>query len=387
MSRDIAEQDLILKIYDTVADPASWPSMLDEISHYLNAQGAFIFEMEGFGDDRLLRAPYFSTGYSLEAVSEYLRLHTAQELRDQDRFAYHSKAADGLELIRDEVLADSEEELLARANTQMMIRFGLRYRAGALLNKDQIYQDRFALQFSESHGPLSDEERARAHGVMPHIAKALSVGRPSLQLDRKFSSVASMVDHLKVGVCVLDARGQVVFANVEFKRQMEHHRAFRIEKAGRLRFSEAKFDKSLQALFGDLSNHGKFGGRPRKEAVSATLEDDTFALCIEVVPLDSAPEFGETNLEGHIVYSLDTSVSYDIKTDILTRLFALTRSEADVLELMADGLTNQQISEARGKSIHTINSQVKSVLAKTRTANRTQLIRMATNVSANFLAN
>jgi len=368
-----------------VADASLWPSVLTEIARYVNAQGAFIFEMEGFGDERLIKAPHFSTAYSSEAVTEYLSLHGEQELRDQDRFAYHSKAADGLELIRDEVLADSEEELLARANTQMMIRFGLRYRAGALLNKDQIFQDRFALQFSESHGPLSDGEQARAHLIMPHIAKALSVGRPTQALDQKYNSVATMVDRLKVGVCVLDELGRVVFRNTEFTRQLESYKAFRVEPNGRLRFSQSSFDKSLQELFGGILNHGHFGGRPRKEAVSATLDDGDFALCIEVVPLDKAPDFGEVELKGHIIYSLDTSVSYNIKGDILTRLFSLTKSESDVLELLADGLTNLQISEARGKSIHTINSQVKSVLAKTHTANRTQLIRMATNVSANFL--
>ncbi len=384
--REISEQDLILRIYDTVADPANWPNVLDDIAHYINAQGAFIFEMEGVGDERSIIAPYFSTTYSHDAVNEYLQLHRLQELADQDRFAYHSKAADGLELIRDEVLADSEAELLARENTQMMIRFGLRYRAGALLNKDQTFQDRFAVQYTEDHGPLTDEELTRSHVIMPHIAKALSVGRPSLQLDQKFNSVTTMIDKLKVGVCLLDGRGQVVFRNSEFDRQLAEYRAFRIEPNGRLAFSQGLFDKSMEKLFGGLANHGNFGGRPRKEAVSATLENDTFALCLEVVPLSHAPEFGAAMLDGHIVYSLDTSVSYDIKVDMLTRLFALTKSEADVLALMAEGLTNQQISEQRGKSIHTINSQVKSILAKTRTANRTQLIRLATNVSANFLS-
>lgn len=382
----MSEQDLILRIYDTVADTSKWPQVLDEIAHYLNAQGAFLFEMEGFGEERTINAPYFSTAYSDDVVKEYLRLHRAQELVDQDRFAYHSKAADGLELIRDEVLADTEEELLARENTKMMVRYGLRYRAGALLNKDQIFQDRFALQFSESHGPLSDDERDRAHFVMPHVAKALSVGRPTVQLEKQFNSVSSMIDQLKVGICLLDKRGHVVFRNSEFDRQIDTYSAFRVDRSGKLVFSQSTFDKSLENLFGDLSNHGNFGGRPRKEAVSATLENDTFALCVEVVPIRHAEEFGEAVLDGHIVYSLDTSVSYDIKIDMLSRLFALTRSEADVLELMADGLTNQQISGERGKSIHTINSQVKSILAKTMTANRTQLIRLSTNVSANFLS-
>ena len=60
-------------------------------------------------------------------------------------------------------------------------------------------------------------------------------------------------------------------------------------------------------------------------------------------------------------------------------------AEASVLKLMADGLTNPQISDERDRSLETINSQVKSVLEKTGSANRTQAIRLAVNVSSSFL--
>ena len=53
---------------------------------------------------------------------------------------------------------------------------------------------------------------------------------------------------------------------------------------------------------------------------------------------------------------------------------------------MAEGMTNREISDRREKSVETINTQTKSILAKTMSANRTQLIRLATNLSANFLS-
>jgi DNA-binding CsgD family transcriptional regulator len=82
---------------------------------------------------------------------------------------------------------------------------------------------------------------------------------------------------------------------------------------------------------------------------------------------------------------MDTGNSYKISGDVLSEMFALTEAESAVLELMADGLTNQQISDRRSKSVETVNSQVKSVLIKTGTANRTQAIRLATNISSSFI--
>ena len=54
--------------------------------------------------------------------------------------------------------------------------------------------------------------------------------------------------------------------------------------------------------------------------------------------------------------------------------------------LLAEGLTNRQISDRRNRSVETINSQVKSLLAKADCANRTQLIRRATTIGCRFLA-
>ena len=49
-------------------------------------------------------------------------------------------------------------------------------------------------------------------------------------------------------------------------------------------------------------------------------------------------------------------------------------------------LTNREIAGHRDRSVETINTQVKSLLAKADCANRTQLIRRATTIGCRFLA-
>ena len=380
--------DLVLKIYDTALDPATWPEILQEVAWYCNARGAFIFELEGQGETRRLNAVRASAIFDPEMVRAYLANHAEDELSDQEFFASRSRMTDAIELVPDteldSQLRDSEKGLgvFERPHMQAQMSFGFKHRAGALLNKDDLLRDRFALQFSLDHGIVKPEDCDAAKVLMPHLAKAISLARPTNALQRKYESVARAVDRLNVGVAILDHDRRVVFRNEEFDRQMDDYKAFRVGNDGRLAFSQDKFDRSVQDLLGDISNHGHFGARPRKEAVASALDgDDVFALCVEIAPLPTAMEFGETALDGHIVYSLDTSQAYAVRTDTLKELFDLTKSEAQVVSLLAEGLTNQQISEARTKSVHTINTQVKSVLAKTRTANRTQLIRLVTNLS------
>ena len=380
--------DLILRIYDTALNPRIWPELLQDIARFCNARGAFIFEMEGQGEDRRLNAVRASAIFDPDIVRQYLALHAKDELSDQEFFASRSQMTDAIDLVPDTEIsgqlidATTGAEVFDRPHMKMQMQFGFKHRAGALLNKDDLYRDRFALQFSLNHGVVKDEDRAAAAVLMPHLAKAISLARPANQLQRRYESIARAVDNLNVGVAILDFEKRVVFRNGEFDRQMAEYRAFRVGNDGRLAFSQDRFDRSVVDLLGDARRHGQYGARPRKEAVATVLDDEeTFALCVEIAPLPTADDFGETSLDGHIVYSLDTSQSYAVRTDTMRDLFDLTRSEAEVVELLAEGLTNQQISEKRTKSIHTINTQVKSILSKTRTANRTQLIRLATNLS------
>jgi len=384
--------DLILRIYDTALDSAVWPELLNDIAHFCNARGAFLFELQGEGQKRVLNAVRHSSYFVPEIVRDYLALHHDDELADQEFFATRSQMTDEIDLIPDDELAGllknqkTGGDVFSRPHMQMQMKFGIKHRAGALLNKDDRFRDRLALQFGVDHGPVRPEDRHNASLLMPHLAKAIQLSRPSNMAQRQYNSIAQAVNHLKIGVCILDNRARVVFRNAEFDRQIEQYRAFRVAQDGKLSFNQDKFDRSVADLLGHYSQHGKFGARPRKEAVATVLdEDSTFALCVEVAPLPSAEGFGEMALDGHILYSLDTSQSFKVRTDVLRDLFELTRSEAEVVGLMAEGLTNQQISDQRTKSIHTINTQVKSILSKTQASNRTQLIRLATNLSTTLV--
>lgn len=385
MSDQSVLSELLLHIYDTGLKPSLWPDSLERVAHFIGARGAFIFELKQKGSQRKVIAPYFSKSYDVAVVENYLKQHNDQEVLDQEVFARHSRTADKIELVGDTVLAKNDAELLSRANVQAMMDYGLRYRAGALLDKDQLYRDRFAVQFSRSQGPISAEHLFRADLVLPHVAKALNVNRPTAQLAAKYSVVANALDRLMIGVCVLDDRGHVAISNGEFRRQLDWKTVFRLDASGRLTFQSNAAQRDFIRLRQDVTQHGQFGARPRKEAIITQIEGQPHTVCVEVIPLNNAADIGEPGLRGHIVYSMDARKSYVIDGDLLRDMFSLTNAELSVLMLVADGLTNPQISDKRNKSIETINSQVKAILVKTNTSNRTQLVRLATNISSSFV--
>jgi DNA-binding CsgD family transcriptional regulator len=376
-SRDI--NAIILSIYDAALEPARWPAILDRIAELADARGAFIFDIDTSHDAKpRVCATYHTTNYESSLIEAYLRAHNEQELKDQATFAASSREGDNVELVPDTVLAPSREEMMQRANAQTMASYGIHYRAGALLNKDHYYSDRFAVQFSKRAGPATGERLHLLHTFMPHIAKALNIGRHTSRLFNVRRAMLDVLDLLRIGICIVTSAGEVVMTNREFDRQLDEVGAFRVDHTKRLVASNETVRKQLATLYASASNHGKFGARPRKEAILHPLEEEGMGLCIEVSPLFMPEMLGDRGFKGFALFSLDASQSYNIDTSFLAQAFSLTRSEEAILSMLAEGLTNAQISERRDRSLETVSSQVKTLLAKTMSHNRTQLIRLAT---------
>ncbi|MEM9221791.1 MAG: helix-turn-helix transcriptional regulator [Pseudomonadota bacterium] len=376
-------RDDVLRIYDAVGDPAHWPGVLDRLSHRLGAKGIIIFEQTGIDDRERLHAPLTSSGYHPVILERYLRRYFEIEAEDHAVFEAHSLSSDGIDLIDDTVLVDDPSELGSRPNVKRLRDFGIFHRAAGLLNKDNKAVARFSVQLGIERGPLSVVERESAALLLPHLAKAIDLGRANVQLAATNNAVLAAMDCLAVGVCLLDRLGRVVVQNREFSRQLAATNVFKIAPGGSLRFRRISDQARYEGLKEDALNHGRFGARPRKEAVAA---DDDGYLCIELVPLATSQEMGTAPFAGFMLYSTDTSRAFVCNTSPMRTVFNLTDTELEILDSIAEGLTNTEIAERRDRSVATINAQVKSILGKTECATRTQLVRLMMSFGVDFLA-
>lgn len=377
-------QALILRIYDTVADEALWPEVLDELVNRVGAQGCILFEWSGDAGSKHLTTPFFSKFYTADGLSTYLGKCAHLEAQDQEVIRANTSVQDAIDLVDDTVIARSRDRLEEMEHVRTLRRFGILHRAAGVMNKDNRWLSLFSVQFSEGRGPLSDTERSDLVQLLPHLAKALDLGHPIREQRRVAGSVLAGIDQLSVGVCILDPSGSVVVSNTEFRRQLESYRAMRIRHDGRLRIEDAHASGRVEQLMADARNHGRFGGRPRKEAIS--IAEDDF-LCLEVSPLHRIDDLAGRIFSGFILFSADTSRPFEVDAAAIKDAFGLTDAERAIVEAMGEGLTNPQIAERRERSVETVNAQVKSVLSKSRCGTRTQFVRMLTSFGARFLAN
>jgi DNA-binding CsgD family transcriptional regulator len=370
--------ELVLSLYDTVLAPECWPVVLQRVAGFVGGAGAVIFERPDGEAGRGVRASYLSADHDARALEAYLARFADHELDDQLLFERTSMLSDRVELVSDEAVSRDGAPLSTRPNARFLRAFGLRNRAAALLDKDDPSRDRFSVQSAAARGPITPAEIARASLILAHVAKALAIARPFRELRESRTIALSSLDRLRVGVAITDHGGRPIFENNEFRRIADDSGTIGRDRAGRLALRETRAQAKLTSLLGDIDGHGRFGARPRKEAVIVDRGGDTVSgLCVEIWPLARADEVSAAPFDGYLVTCLDTRATFDLDLAAMSRAFQLTNAEERVLGHVTTGQSNAQIAQLSSRSVETVNSQVKALLGKTGCENRTQLVRLA----------
>jgi len=317
-------------------------------------------------------------------VQGYLLKHNRQEILDQAEFARLSGVDERIELINDAEFNISQDQLLAQDNVQDMMKFGLRCRAGTLLNKDAWQIDRFSLQYKSDRDGATDAEKRIANTILPHVAKALRIGRPlnaSLVLGAEFGPRENSLDF---GMCLLSPKGFPIATNVEFDRIVAETSVFRILTTGQLALAGDVDQDRFKALISGEKIHGAAGANPRRQSLFFPLREDETGVFVEICPVSENEAFGRLPPNTRLVTALDATTFKTIGSEVVSRFFPLSKSEEAVLTLIGAGRTNREIADERSRSLDTVNSQVKSLLFKTHTRNRTELVQLALSLAAPF---
>ena len=375
-------RDVVLDIYQTVSDPALWPEVLDRIRDTVSGRGIILFEWQLTGEKRQLVAPHYTTTYVPEILDGYLERFSEWEEKDQDLYERQLLQFDRIELISEDVLYDDAAIYLEKPHVKALQKFGIRYRTGSLLDKDNPYRSRFSLQLGEDRGAITAEEHASLINILPHVAKAMNLGNQVATKGKEDQALLAIVDRLNVGICLVDKKGRVALSNSEFDRQREEYGAFIVDPSGHLRLHAQADHAQYTHLLKDALHHGNHGARPRKEAIVIASQERAGALCVEVVPLNRSGEIGSSDFDGALLISQDTTRPMDIDLQLVSQVYGdLTSTELSVVDLICQGLTNSEIAQHRDRSVETVNSQVKAILDKSRATNRTQLVRLLSNFS------
>jgi DNA-binding CsgD family transcriptional regulator len=156
-----------------------------------------------------------------------------------------------------------------------------------------------------------------------------------------------------------------------------------LDEAGRFLTSNAK----AKALFGgpaipasvlDAARRSAAAGDERKPEVVMKREPRGSSLRIVPAAIGEERGAGESNGGGSPIFFLvPTDGKVEIPTAPLVARWGLSRSEAKVVALVAQGLTNREVGDRLHVSPETVHTHLKRTFEKTNVGSRSALVALA----------
>jgi len=222
----------------------------------------------------------------------------------------------------------------------------------------------------EQQGIVTDDTRHRMGLLVPHIRRAVAIGREIDRHKAKSASLASVLDGVSAGVFLLDASARLSLVN-DAGREMLDRSDVLIERQGMLSALDVRANnslhKSLTAIAASVA--------PHDFDVSIALTQGASPWLAHLLPLASGARMnaslGYSAIAAVFVRKAEIPATSGIET--IARVYKLTPSEIRVLQTAIHGGTASEIADALGLSLPTVKTHLLSLFSKTGTHRRDDL--------------
>lgn len=363
--------DLIGGIYDSVLSTETWPDILQRLG-----------DVAGLRAVNLFAADLSNREVNVTAASRWVPLEVLQEY-GAEYVQYDSAGLKRLSTWTPGVLVPISELAPVPEPIREWLerRLGIRGRFGARLNDQVAWVDGMNFHLDQSAEVLSAGQRYVLEATLPHLAKAVAIGRPFQLLRARFQAVLAALDRLHMGVMILNSRGQVIISNREAARIVSLRDGLSIDHLGRPMVAAPVPDGGLDTLIAEVvaTAQGLASSAEKQVVIPRPSMSDPFIA--EISPLTGSGGELPQVFRGALLLIVDPMRSDLVSPAGMEALYGLTPAEAAVLGLVIDGRSTQEIADARDTSPDTVRAQIKAVFAKTRTQTRAALVRLALTVN------
>jgi len=226
--------------------------------------------------------------------------------------------------------------------------------------------------FQKKDGPpLTQEMCALGDLLVPHLAAACRL-HASLHEN---AALAEALDRIPMGVLLLDSTRQPVLSNRTARSILEQHDGVSIDPSGphaQRPSDEAALQQTLRAAL----EEGGAKTRPESHFMAISRPSGRRAYPVMVSRLLSA--IGDSTLHDAVavLFISDLEGRSLGRTGLLRDLYGLTRAEAELVDLLCDGIPIDEAARRRGVTTNTARSQLKQVFSKTETSRQVDLVRL-----------
>lgn len=366
-------------IYDSAIDADNWGGTLEASAQTIGAKGALILIVDQVADSGFQVGHYSNIWTRApERAAMYNQKYAHYEKPVWE--ALHAKQKQSL-ILSTEFWADAKD-IRSRPDYKFLSEaVGICHKCAARLNDNKSWFDTLVVHFDDALDEIPQAAVDGINALIPHVAKSIELGRAFNLLRASHQAVLTALDYVDIGLCIALPDGTVIVHNEEAARILDMNDGLTLGKDRHLKCRDTNTRGLLCQSLDDIGKTAGGANNCAESLFAIKRPSGKHDLLIELAPLRDFTAELEKNLHGSLITIIDPENSAPVEINKLAYAYQLSTAEADVCRYLIDGWNNSAIAEVRGVGAETIKSQVNSILRKTDTRRRSELIRLALRTS------
>lgn len=361
---------LIERFYDCVLDPDLWPAALEEACGFVGAAAANIFWQDA-------AAKSAATFHTWNDDPAFVTLYHQTYAALNPMFPALTFVKPGVVFTGGDLVPHAEFRK-TRFYKEWVRPQGFVDVLGANLQRYPTSSACFSLRRSERQGLADDEARRRVALIVPHVQRAVLIGREIDRQKAKSASLEALLDGVTAGVFLVDAGSRLDLVNDAGRKLLENGRLV-TDRGGILTLRDDGANRALRLALATMDNGVPLEGHGASIALGPMDDEPEGAPCwyANILPLASGARrnawLGYDACAAVFVRKAELPVASAIET--ISRRFQLTPSEVRVLQAVFEHGKVSDIATALGSSSGTVKTHLGALFSKTGTCRRADLVK------------
>jgi DNA-binding CsgD family transcriptional regulator len=362
---------LIGEIYDAVIDPAQRNDVLDKIASFTGGHSGGLLSKHSLSKSEILYCYVGADPNSLQVYSEsYPKLDPTA---DSPSFSVE-------QVVSTTDLVPYEEFRRGRFYREWARPHGWVDVASAVIEKSPISCTFLSVVRHEANGLVDDEMRRRMALLIPHVRRALLIGKTIHRKQTEAVCFSDVLDGLSSGMILVDANGRIVHTNNAGNAILDAGDFLRAV-CGRLVASDLAINAALREIL-VAANVGDAALGVKGIALPLTAHDGERYVA-HVLPLTSGARRA-AGLAYNAVAALfirKAALEPFSPPEVIGEMYKLTPTELRVLLAIVDIGGVPEVAAALGVAVTTVKTHLSRLFEKTGVARQADLVKLVAGFS------
>ncbi len=358
---------LIGDVYDAALDPALWPHVLEGSASFVGGVASALFMKDSI---RKTHNTIYSWGYD----PDYTRMYI-EEYGRFDPFAMAQLFCDIDNPISGADIMPHHEHRKSRFFKEWVQPQHWIDAISATLERSATTYSGFSVIRHEDNGIVDDAARRRLTLIVPHVRRAVLIGKIIDLHKIETAALADTLDGLAAAIFLIDAAGRIVHANTAAHVMLAETAVLR-SSSGKLIAVNANADRALHDIFMNAESGDTAVGTAGIAVPLSSQGGERYVAHVLPLTAGARRKAGVAYSAVAAVFVRKTALDTPHPLETIATTFKLTPAEMRVLMMIVDLGSVRDASSVLGISEATVKTHLKHVFDKTATKRQAELVKL-----------